>query len=1032
MDTSPRHISVDFGWEFDAVRAVEPVFSHVTIGPAGLISLLATRLGLEGKIDSPAERIATYRLALERYLNTHHGKAWFANSYQVNPWAVAKYLLNLRDFMARFGWTAQLPAAGFSQRLQAIYAVEQLLTEEPGWESHSSNSPSAVLAKLRELAAAPAHDDDTPRWNLGIEKITLRFCTRSELPAIYQQIFELLSQLGVEVVEESSPKNLQNFSLYSARTEWEAATVAARVLAARAGKPGSRTDVVAGAATDVLDRELIRRGVPQLGVRSVKNRDVVGVFLSALSTPHDVRSILALLQMSFPSRDRSQEQYVIPPAVRREFIKALTQEAGVGGEAWLRAVHAFDEDLGDGATKQKQKAQKSRREVAHTLDEMIRVNPLTLDNLRDEQVDGALVGLRLQWLRHRLNGLSAFIDPAISAVSAVSANKPEDSPATETYIDSQLDDAAAQAEAAIEFVPAEEREFPRVPELTAASAQVSTVLRGLWRLIHESEKKLISARELNALVDSSLGSDGLRVREQAANPAVALAIAPGAVRMESDFVLWWAPVAETVNVNFPLISSEVDALSAAMSGVGLGFPTSQLLSKLSLESQRRAMNSARTVVAIVPEVLAGEDTELAGLASFLWKDTHDGQKAPKEDLKLTPISELFTAQGAENIAGMPAVSDAATSVRWAMPEADAECDAELGDVVRFEQPNFVVHRFSTEGNLLPEYLSHSQIDKLLRRPMEWLLEYQLLIKQAAGAEIPNGNRMVGTLMHKIAENLVNKARETGQTGPISITPEAIAAEYDRLIPHMAAELLLPGSFKDHEEHRKEVVASLSTFFTMLEAAEITITGMEVPLGKETLSLTDLRNENFAQERTGVWIDGLTSRTGKRMLLMGSRDVDVQFSNGHRGVVDLKYTGSKSRGGFHNKIKKGEATQLAVYATSVATSEQTADHVPVGFFLLKQGEMVTTNQEFFSDASEQKPLELANDASTGNAVELWEAIVRRLNTVFDHFAKGLAVDIDSYQLLVEQEYRQQMIGKRKTKAEKDIAPVSYTHLRAHET
>ncbi|WP_237222887.1 PD-(D/E)XK nuclease family protein [Rothia nasimurium] len=978
MTNLPPNIRIDFGWELDAVASTGKSLNQVTVGPSGLIALLATRLGMSGADENEAQRVLRYHQALKDQI-AENPNTWYAESFSVNPWGTARKLLALRDFLARYGWQpVENISPDASERLRAINALELALAREPGWLTHFSSMASAVAQRLEEMAGDPAR-----AWPLGIGSIRLHACAGFPaeesshsplLPDVYQNILASLKALGVEVQQARPQKNLKDFRLYSAATEWEAATVAARIMASRADSP---TAVLAGSPTDILDRELTRRNIPQLGARTAENRDVVGIFLAAISQPHDVRSLLDFLLMSFPSMDRTRRCPVVSPGVTGAFIEALSREPGVGGPAWKAAVARFDVGP-EGEDPSRRKARASNAELARTLDDMVRgqfegqVLALDLNTPTDKPLNKDLVIDRLKWLKRRLNSITRVPgSPAQDAGGeAVSLN-------LEQAAEGSAQQVSTSESGTKLTVPA---------ELQAALNQVTTVIEVLTSMPD------VTSRVLMELVKSTVDSGRLRLSARAANPQVVAATAPAALEGQDDgFLLWWAPFDETVNVDFPLIDSELETVN---SQGGFSFPTAQGLARLTLVAQQSAIEKFSTVLAVYPETRAGEtvheEIELASLVSFIWQSAHEGQ-GPIPEMEPTPVDSFFSDP-------RPAVQDEAHTVLWRL-DGEEPLPVSLPAATEFEVPDEVEFEVNFNADLLPEALSHSQMTKLLSRPFEWLLEYPLQVKEADSANVPTGNRMVGTFMHRIAEEIFREQQgESSEPVLVVATPELIGQKYDELLPIMAAELQLPGSLREKNLRREEVVESLSTFFALLAEQDIRISAMEAPLGDQELG-----------NKQGFWLDIPVGSGEHRVLVNGYQDVVVQLPGGdgkRRGVIDLKYSGSSTQAKkFPGYVEKGEATQLATYAAAVENAGlgQAMDDVPLGYFLLKQAQMHSASEEF------QGALETSRSTS-----ELWNRLIRHLGMVFEDLQEGRVYNIDTYRTELKQRIDVGVTAKGRTK------------------
>lgn len=917
---------VYFGWELDGARNRTSELGVARVGPKGFISLLETRLGL-GQAESEttyAERVSIVKDALSQLLEQGHG-AWFEASYRINSWSLARHLLRVRDFLTAYGWEpSPLDAipADYSNRLITITQMEHAARQTPGWLTNGSNSAGQVVTALSERT-----------WPLGIEKVTLMHTQRESLPALYRRILEHLESTGTVIEDAPASESPTSTKLLVADHEWEAASITATTLSTLLQQE-SETTVIAGMSTAVLDHELTLRGLNPLQVASSEQPNIVATFLRAMTKPHDVRSLLALLQTSFPAPDGGRLS-LIRSDVAREFTSSLETSAGVGGAEWAAALSRFEAP--EGATADMLERAQANQAVAHLLTSYIVEQPLVLNELSEESVDTEEIATRLAWLHLRLETLARASSTRPSPDTARSG---------------------------------------RSRELMGALQQVTYVKKVITQVGQ------LTARELFSLVDSTVNSDSLRPLEPAAHQKLNVVTSPAQVAETCTSVVWWAPAGETVSTYFPLTSTEMAALTDA----GFEIPEAQTLAELSVQAQLGALNQAHSVIVVMPKVIAGEPLVPNSLVDFL---TYAAQEQVKPQL----VAELYAFTDTED----NQQTDQPLPVQVTDPAGGIE-NLTLPATVAVEQPDPVEFTFNGGDHLLPEYLSHSQIDKLLSRPAEWLMRYKLGIKPSSGANVPSGNRMIGLFMHKLAENLHHAKTQGGQPGPYQVDESDIAKEFDRLVTEEAASLLLPGSYKLHQLQRATVIATLGNFYRALYDSGIAITAVESPLGTDSVTLTDVANPDYPQTREGFYTSDLKGRDGKPLLIVGFKDVEITVpaEEGRTlpGVIDLKYTSKSDR--YSRPAGYGEATQLAIYARSLADSSHTMNDVPSAYFMLKDGKFFATHT--MGEIRPIPKLRAPATKTTADAQELWALIIQRLEWVFADLRQGNLFDIDTLRAL----------------------------------
>lgn len=390
-------MDITFGWGLDGAAWEKPgdrpgtraTLGHATAGPAGLAGILRTRLGLTAPEAERPLRIGAYRDAL-----AGSGRAWCGGSFDLDPWAVAKKMMAWRDELVTAGWDGS-PVPGASPRLADLADAEALF-DAPG----AADSLRDVAAMLRRLAT------DGTEWPLGIDRLTV-LGSAEALPAPWPGIIRDIESLGVTVTEEGAPAALERLRVITAATEWEAAETAARILSTAPG-----TALVATHHTEILDQELARRGMPRHGALEASDQrataQVLPLFLAAISGPIDVHAIAAFLDMGLTTTDSESGAVtklgVVPAAIRRPLLGALTAQPGVGGPAWMAALEEIRADVAEDEAAGETNRAARNAEIIATLDACFRAS-------RIEFADGTCatdaIIEPLEWLARRVQKLGA-------------------------------------------------------------------------------------------------------------------------------------------------------------------------------------------------------------------------------------------------------------------------------------------------------------------------------------------------------------------------------------------------------------------------------------------------------------------------------------------------------------------------------------------------------------------------------------------------------------------------------------------------
>jgi ATP-dependent helicase/DNAse subunit B len=225
---------------------------------------------------------------------------------------------------------------------------------------------------------------------------------------------------------------------------------------------------------------------------------------------------------------------------------------------------------------------------------------------------------------------------------------------------------------------------------------------------------------------------------------------------------------------------------------------------------------------------------------------------------------------------------------------------------------------------MPDKLSYSQLSTLIGCSLKWVLEKKGRLKVGAAQSVPTGNTMIGTLVHRVVEELFGELHAANRAVP---TPAEIQAKLDQLVPHYASELLLPGRGSTLAGLRPVVEHSVIKLFQTLQTQGVYIRATEHKFDKPATF-----NVNGA--RTEVQVSG-------------SIDVLAADQQSEPVVIDLKWTNrSKYR---REEITEGNAMQLALYHWALDDGPDpmstVAEDAAMSYYMLKQGEFASTSTLF---------------------------------------------------------------------------------------
>lgn len=242
--------------------------------------------------------------------------------------------------------------------------------------------------------------------------------------------------------------------------------------------------------------------------------------------------------------------------------------------------------------------------------------------------------------------------------------------------------------------------------------------------------------------------------------------------------------------------------------------------------------------------------------------------------------------------------------------------------------------------------SASSIEKLITCPLSWVLAYAANLRPGTTAALPDLRSLAGTFGHALFATLLFE----DSPGWAALTPETarerLHALFDARVATEAAPLTLPAQRAYAGRLRRQLGEAIAALVDRLKAGGWRPEAAERSIGE--------LGGTFAGQP-----------------LAGSIDLLVHRDDGRRGVVDLKLGGGGYRRG---SLKKGTSVQLAVYAR--AASAGASPVPPVAYFILEDGELISTDSSAFPGAGVVDgpgPAETLLDAE--RAWRWWGAAVR---------------------------------------------------------
>ena len=302
-------------------------------GRETLLRWLETQLGLRPADVSQTLRVATYA----RMLDKAGGKSYQA-SFETDRWSTAKALLRRRDTLLLSGWDGKTHP-GLPGVVKDLAHVESLKSDLAPCEAERLSAVAAALAGGQKL---PAHEvlllQEPAQWPKAWQPVLSQLhCERSapQSKKAHAHAGTLLHDFQTAFLETPALSTRTDESL----TWWRALSVftaADAVAASLAGGVDPRDVVILceDAQTAVLlDDALVRHGLPSMG----------GTVLTAA---HPVLQLLPLwLNLAWEPVDPGQlldflnlPVSPIPRPAARLLAEAVSEQPGIGGRAWKRAL----------------------------------------------------------------------------------------------------------------------------------------------------------------------------------------------------------------------------------------------------------------------------------------------------------------------------------------------------------------------------------------------------------------------------------------------------------------------------------------------------------------------------------------------------------------------------------------------------------------------------------------------------------------------------------------------------------------------
>jgi len=514
---------IRFGLDFDSALP-EPAqnrIGSVTVGPAGLLAILETQLGLTMPEVSAAKRLVRYYACLNR-LNAP--ARFYYHSFEADALSVTRMLLGWRDQWYEVGWQGTFEGEAGS-RLKDMAEVEAVAGQ--------------VLAPCigQRLQAVI---EGLKKRRTQIEKVELVDAI-SDLPFLWQQLLTQLDYTSLDVDSRKPAAGKDSDLGWLQDAIWKLNTtrgekpikidlkgdgsvvvltarskaVSARLLAEHIQSLGSGTKVavLTGKSGADFDDALENVDAARCGLQNRYQRrpalQVLPLVLNLLWEPLDPVALLQFL---------THPVGPLPARVRRRLAQAVSESPGVGGRSWQEAIEKI-RDM------EKEKREAGEKEVKKLLEA---INYWLTSPLYDPEKGAPAVEVA-----GRCGRVAAWLSQMMGLIE----------------------------------------EMPEQALFAQAHRQAADLCEALDYMSGQGQE-LIDRHQLNRLVDQVAGAGGSLSDRFAEVLHVPAADSPAVFTGEWQEIIWWDFSMPDLPHGYPWTKTELSALDR--SGVHLQTPDDRL------------------------------------------------------------------------------------------------------------------------------------------------------------------------------------------------------------------------------------------------------------------------------------------------------------------------------------------------------------------------------------------------------------------------------------------------------------------------
>ena len=314
--------TIILGIDFDGapVQGGDPLYVN-RMGPKAFLDFLEIHSGLIPVHSSPIERIASFMAVLKENKGNF---AFYADSWEIAPFASAKRMLEWIDAWYLHGWNGEIDKTTDFPK-ESIAPILELAVLDKASRNRVSPGTGRRLLELSSVLSKGIH--------IPLKKLEF-IDNLDDWPAAWQEVFKKLS--CIKQIYNWNPAETGNKSKLKEALvlEYDSAVTALRYLSQlmENEKKQFSSHFILEAEGNLRDEILSAYGKPETGARESNSNDsasqILPLALNLQKEPLDMTSLLAFLSLP-----------VCPlGGIRYKLAESVANSGGIYGNAWKDGI----------------------------------------------------------------------------------------------------------------------------------------------------------------------------------------------------------------------------------------------------------------------------------------------------------------------------------------------------------------------------------------------------------------------------------------------------------------------------------------------------------------------------------------------------------------------------------------------------------------------------------------------------------------------------------------------------------------------